>query len=50
MKFDVVGEIFPGSGDAGDLRLTAELALGADLARDPRHFGGKGIELVRPSY
>ena len=29
---DVVGEILPGAGDAGDLGLAAELALGADLA------------------
>ena len=31
---DVVGEVLPGAGDAGHLRLAAELALGADLARD----------------
>src|SRR5205814_9461974 len=27
-------------------RLTAELAFRADLARDARHFGGEGVELV----
>src|SRR4029450_1500085 len=41
-----VGEVLPGAGDAGDLRLTAELALGADFARHARHFAGKGVELV----
>src|SRR5712691_8303006 len=45
-EVDVVGEILPGSGDAGDLRLTAQLALGSYFARHARHFGGKGIELV----
>jgi len=32
-----IGEILPGAGHAGHLRLTAELALGADLARHARH-------------
>ena len=41
-----IGEVLPGAGDAGDLRLTAELALGADLARHARHFAGKGVELI----
>ena len=45
-EVDVVGEILPGAGDAGHLGLAAELAFGADLARDARHFGGKGIELI----
>ena len=43
---DVVGEVLPGAGDAGHLRLAAELAFGADLARHARHFGGEGVELV----
>ena len=30
---DVVGEILPGAGDAGDFGLAAELAFGADFAR-----------------
>src|SRR5262249_56439117 len=36
----------PGAGDAGDQGLAAELAFGADLARDPGNFGSKGVELV----
>ena len=32
--------------DALDLRLAAEAALGADLARDARHLGGERAELV----
>ena len=43
---DVVGEIFPRTRDAGDLRLTAELAFGADFASDASDFGGEGVELV----
>src|SRR4029077_18910423 len=38
---DAVGQILPRAGDALDLRLTAEPAFGADLARDARHFAGK---------
>ena len=45
-EVDVVGEILPGAGDAGDLGLTAELAFGADLARHARHFRRERIELV----
>ena len=36
---DVVGEVLPGAGHAGHLRLAAELAVGADLARHAAHFG-----------
>ena len=36
---DAVGQVLPRAGDALDLRLPAQLALGADLARDARHFG-----------
>ena len=43
---DVVGQVLPGAGDAGHLRLAAELAFGADLARHARHFAGEGVELV----
>src|SRR5207253_2372760 len=43
---DVVGEILPGAGDAGDDGLAAELAVGADLAGHARHFGGEGAELI----
>ena len=45
-RVDAVGEILPGAGDAGHFGLAAELAVGADLARDARHFAGKGVELV----
>ena len=41
-----VGEILPRAADAGHLRLAAELAVGADLARDARHLGGEGVELI----
>ena len=43
---DVVGQVLPGAGDAADLRLAAELAFGADLARHARHFRGERVELV----
>ena len=33
-QVDVVGEVLPRAGDALDLGLAAELAFGADLARD----------------
>ena len=45
-EVDVVGQVLPGAGDARHLRLAAELAFGADLARDARHFGGEGVELI----
>ena len=45
-EVDVVGQVLPGAGDAGHLRLAAELAFGADLARHARHFGGERVELV----
>mgnify|MGYP003693907895 CR=1 FL=1 len=34
-----VGEVFPRAGDAEHFGLAAQLAFGADLARDARHFG-----------
>ena len=37
-RVDVVGQVLPCAGDAGHLRLPAELTLRADLARDARHF------------
>jgi hypothetical protein len=46
MKFTVVGEVLPRARDAAHLGLTAELALGADLAGDARHLGGERAELV----
>src|SRR6185503_8616811 len=43
---DAVGEVLPGPAHALHLRLTAQLALGADLAGHAGHFGGEGVELV----
>ena len=45
-QIDVVGQILPGAGDARHLRLAAELAFGADLARHAGHFRGEAVELV----
>src|SRR5206468_2760981 len=45
-QIDVVGEVGPGAGDPFDLRLSAELAFGANFAGDAGHFGREGIELV----
>ena len=45
-RIDVVGEVLPGAGHAGDRRLAAELALGADLARHPGHLGRERAELL----
>ena len=43
---DVVGQTFPRSGDAGHLRLAAQLAFGADFARHAGHFGGERVQLI----
>ncbi len=45
-QVDVVGEVLPDAGDAGHLRLAAELALGADLAGDAGHFAGEAVQLI----
>ena len=45
-QVDVVGEVLPDAGDALDLGLAAELAFGADLARDARDLVGERGELV----
>ena len=45
-QVDVVGEVLPGAGDAGHLRLAAELALGADLAGHAGHFAGEAVQLI----
>src|SRR5262249_15844046 len=45
-RLDAVGELLPAAGDALDLGLAAELALGADLARHAGDLGGEGAELV----
>src|SRR5690606_6739035 len=42
----VPARLSPDLGDARHLRLSAELALGAHLARHTRHFGGERVELV----
>ena len=41
-----VGQVLPRTGDARHLRLAAELAFRADLARDARHLRGKAVELI----
>src|SRR5204862_660998 len=45
-EVDVVGEVFPCAGHTGHLGLAAELAFGADFARDARHFRSEGVELI----
>ena len=45
-EVDAVGEVLPRAGDAGHAGLAAELAFGADLARDARHFAREPVELV----
>src|SRR5882762_7222561 len=42
----VVGQVLPHAGDALDVSLSAELAFGADLARNTRHLTGERVELV----
>src|SRR5205085_1904343 len=39
-------EVLPDAADAFDVRLAAELPLGADFLRDARHLGGEGAQLV----
>src|SRR5262249_25041389 len=41
-----VGQVLPGAGHAADVRLTAQLALPADLQCAVRIFGGEGAKLV----
>src|SRR5204863_16941 len=45
-RVDGIGEVFPGAGHAFNVRLSAEPALGADLAGHARHLGGEGGELI----
>ena len=45
-RVDVVGQVLPGAGHAGHLRLAAECPFGADLARHAADFAGKGVELI----
>ena len=43
---DGVRQILPDAADALHLRLSAELAVGADLARHARYFAGERVELI----
>ena len=43
---DVVGEVLPRAGDAFDVGLSAELALGADFLGDARDLGRERRELI----
>ena len=45
-QVDVVGQVLPRAGDARHHGLAAEAAVGADLARDARHFGRERAQLV----
>ena len=45
-RIDRVGEVLPGPGDARHDRLTAELTVGAHLARHARDFRSKRAQLV----
>ncbi len=45
-RVDVVGQVLPGAGDAGHLGLAAQLAFGADLARDAGHFRRERVQLI----
>src|SRR6185312_9849921 len=45
-RVDAIGQVLPRARDAAHQRLTAQLALGADLACDARHFAGERVELV----
>ena len=45
-RVDRVGEVLPRAGDAGHDRLAAQLAFGADFARDARHFRGEAVQLI----
>src|SRR6202023_1243261 len=41
-----LGEVLPYTGDALNICLTAEFAVGTHFARDARYFRGEGVELV----
>src|SRR5207249_1398909 len=45
-QVDVLGQVFPDARHALDVRLAAQLALGADLAGDARHLAREGVQLV----
>src|SRR2546425_13108773 len=44
-RIHVVGEVLPGPGHSGHLRLAPELAVAAHLARHPRDLRGEPIQL-----
>src|SRR5205807_81084 len=44
-----VGEVFPGAGDAFDVGLAAQLAVGAHFTSHAGHFGGERPELIHHS-
>src|SRR5207249_9953054 len=45
-EVNVVGQVFPGTGDALDLRLAAELSFGTDFAGDAGDFRSERGELI----
>ena len=45
-EIHVLGQIAPGPGQAFDIGLPAEFAVGAHLARHARDFRGKRVELL----
>ena len=45
-RVDALGQVLPHAGHVRHLRLAAELAVGADLARHARHFRGEHAELL----
>src|SRR5262249_41641265 len=45
-EVNAVGQVFPGAGDALDVGLAAELALGTDLAGDTSHLGRERAKLI----
>src|SRR5205085_2211327 len=45
-RVDVVGQVLPGAGDAGDHRLAAQLGCGSGRASDARHCRGERAELI----
>src|SRR5213594_2414445 len=45
-QVDVVGQVFPDARHALNVRLAAQLALGAHLAGDARHLAREGVQLV----
>src|SRR5207249_2414195 len=45
-QVDVVGQVFPDARHALNVRLAAQLALGAHLAGDARHLAREGVQLA----